>query len=103
MTVSNFVENSIGLKRDNLFAAYIKFKKHFLNSTTELIVKLQYWLKNSSAEPIFYGDLVYNINSKELLENPILVIHSKRLSNVIQKVGYHATVCMLDCKPNHSL
>ena len=38
---------------------------------SELIVKLQYWLKNSSAEPIFYGDLVYNINSKELLENPI--------------------------------
>ena len=35
MTVSNFVDNSIGLKRDNLFAAYIKFKKHFLNSTTD--------------------------------------------------------------------
>ena len=35
MTVSKFVENSIALKWDNLLAAYIKFKKHFLNSTTD--------------------------------------------------------------------
>ena len=29
------------------------------------------------------------INSKELLENQTLVINSKRLSNVIKKVGYN--------------
>ena len=62
----------------------IKFEKHFLNSTTdtlELIVKynigLKTLLQKGISEPIFYGDLVY-INSKELLENLILVIISKR-------------------------
>ena len=34
LTVSKFMENSIGLKRDNLLAAYMKFNKHFLNSIT---------------------------------------------------------------------
>ena len=36
------------------------------------------------SETIFYGDLV--IYSTELLETLILVIYSKRLSNVIQKL-----------------
>ena len=44
-------------------------------------IGLKNFLQQSIPEPIFYGDLV--INSNELLENLILVINSKRLSNVI--------------------
>ena len=36
----------------------------------------------------------------------ILVINSKRVSNVIKswmQLGYHATVCMPGCKPIHGL
>ena len=62
MTVSKFVENSIGLKRDNLLAAYIKIQKafsKFYHRHSELIVKYNIGSKSYSAEPIFYGDLVY--------------------------------------------
>ena len=69
----------------------IKFEKHFINSTTdtqELIVKynigLKTLLQQGISEPICYGDLV--IHSEELLENLILVIASKRLSNVIKQL-----------------
>ena len=36
--------------------------------------------------------VIWLINSKELLENLILVINSKRLSNVIKKVGYNLDI-----------
>ena len=45
------------------------------------------------------------INSKELLESLILD-NLKRYLNVIKsgiQHGYHATVCMPNCKTNHSL
>ena len=51
----------------------------------QLIVKynigLKTLLQQGISEPIFYGDLVYKF--KRIVENLILVINSKRLSNVI--------------------
>ena len=61
---------------------YHKIRKafsKFYHRHSELIVKhnigLKTLLQQGISEPIFYGDLV--INSKELLENLILVINSK--------------------------
>ena len=57
----------------------IKFKKHFLNSTTELIVKysigLKTLLKQGISEPVFYGDLVYKF--KRIVESLILGFNLK--------------------------
>ena len=51
----------------------------------QLIVKynigLKTLLQQGISEPIFYGDLVYKF--KRIVENLIVVINSKRLSNVI--------------------
>ena len=67
---------------------YHKIRKAFskiYHRHADIIVKynigLKTLLQQGISEPIFYGDLV--INSNELLENLILVINSKRLSNVI--------------------
>ena len=53
---------------------------------SEFIVKynisLKTLLEKGISEPVFYGEKF--INSKELLENVILVINSKILSNVIK-------------------
>ena len=68
---------------------YNKIRKsfyRFFHRHSEFIVQYKIGLKTllqqGISEPIFYGDLV--ITSKELLENLILVIYSKRLSNVIK-------------------
>ena len=62
---------------------YHKIRKEFskfYHRHSELIVKynigLNTLLQQGISEPIFYGDLVYKLN--ELLENPNLVINSKR-------------------------
>ena len=77
----------------------IKFEKAFsklYHRHSELMVKynigLKTLLQQGISEPIFYGDLVYNY-SKKLLATLILVINSKRLSNVIKKkVGYNLDI-----------
>ena len=70
---------------------YHKIRKafsKFYHRHSELIVKnnigLKTLLRHGILKPIFYSDLVY-ISSKELLEDLILVINSKRISNVIKK------------------
>ena len=70
-----------GYRYDKIRKAFSKFyHKH-----SELIVKynigLKTLLQQGISEPIFNGDLI--INSNEMLENLILVVNSKRLSNVI--------------------
>ena len=67
---------------------YHKIRKafsKFYHIHSELIVKYNIWFKTilqqGISEPIFYGDLVYKFQT--MLENLILVINSKRLSNVI--------------------
>ena len=73
----------------------------FYHRHSELIVKynigFKLFFKQGIAGPILYGDLV--INSKELFENLILVINSKRLSKVIKRleiswirVGYNLDI-----------
>ena len=70
---------------------YHKIRKafsKFYHRHSELIVKnnigLKTLLQQGILKPIFYSDLVY-ISSKELLEDLILVINSKRISNIIKK------------------
>ena len=61
----------------------ISYKK----ASSELIVKYNIGLKllcNSTYHNLYFM-VIKVINSKELLENLILVIDSKRLSNVIKK------------------
>ena len=57
----------------------IKFKKYFLNSTTELIVKysigLKTLLQQGISESVFYGDLVYKF--KKIVESLILGFNLK--------------------------
>ena len=67
---------------------YHKIRKtfsKFYHRHSELIVKynigLKTLLQQGISEPIFYGDLVYTF--KRIVGNLILVIKSKRLSNVI--------------------
>ena len=50
------------------------------------IIGLKTLQQQGISEPVFYGDLVYIMNSKELLENLILVINAKKLSNVIKSL-----------------
>ena len=49
-------------------------------------------LQQGISEPVFYGDLVYNL--KELLEGLILVINLKRLMILkdIKRVGYNMDI-----------
>ena len=65
---------------------YHKIRKafsKFYHRHSELIVKynigLKTLLQQGISEPIFYGDLVYNMNSNELLENPNLSDQFKKL------------------------
>ena len=61
--------------------AFSEFYHRHSELSVKNIIGLKTPLQQDISVPIFYGDL--NINSKELLEYLILVISSKRLSNVI--------------------
>ena len=69
----------------------IKFKKHFLNSTTELIVKysigLKTLLQKGISEPVFYGDLVYKF--KRIVESLILGFNLKYYETLLKSGIQH--------------
>ena len=65
----------------------MKFEKHFLNSTAELIVKynigLKTLLQQGISEPIFYGDLVYKF--KRIVGKPNFSDQFKKNSKTLYK------------------
>ena len=91
---------------------YHKIRKafsKFYRRHSELIVKynigLKTLLQRGISEPIFYGDLVYKF--KRIVGKPNFSDQFKKIVKryirVGYKLGYHATICMPSCKPNHGL
>ena len=79
---------------------YHKIRKHFLNSTTDtqLIVNynigLKTLLQQDISEPIFYGDLVYKF--KIIVGNPNFSDQFKKIIKRYQKkVGYNLDMMRL--------
>ena len=107
-TNRNIFLNAKLLKQGYRYHKIQKAFSKFFHRHSELIVNnigLKTLLQQDISEPIFYGELI--INSKELLGNLILVIISKRLSNVIKK---RLVITKISCdsmharfKPNHGL
>ena len=78
---------------------YHKIRKafsKFYHRHPELIVKynigLKTLLQQGISKPIFYGDLVYNINPNELLENPNFSDQFKKIVKRYIRVGYNLDI-----------
>ena len=71
------------------------------NNMSWLIFELKILLQKGLSEVVFYGDLVYKI--EKMLESLILVINEKIINTIKNGIqhGYHETVYMAGCKPNH--
>ena len=85
------------------------FSKFFQRNSKLIIFKFNIGLKTllqqGISELIFYGDLVYKfkiIVGKPNFSDPFKKI-IKRYKKSWIYLGYHATVCMPNCKPNHGL
>ena len=66
-------------------------------------IGLKALLQQGISVPIFYGDLVDKF--KIIVRNPNFRDQFKKIIKRYKKrwikLGYHATVCMPGCKPNH--
>ena len=70
-----------GYRYHKIRKAFSKFYHRHSELISKYKIGLKPLLQQDISEPIFYGDLA--INSNEWLENLIIVINSKRLSNAI--------------------
>ena len=73
----------------------IKFKNHFLNSTTDtqswvMVIGLKTLLQQGISEPIFYGDLVYKF--KRIVGKPNFSDQFKKIVKRYIRVGYNLDI-----------